>query len=324
MDTHAVKAEWSPVKNQEDIQPLVVLDDNGTLFFLSDPFQADPIASDVTHFSIAPLGDQVAYIKRNMLYVIPITGGQPRKLAEEAFGTPRWALSENAMIFPSSPVKIAYLDGSGAFIPQGASSITERIEYLCHGNRSCALSSNIEANHVLWDEKSHLLVFYKHHANDEENFRTVYAYELSEDLGKIVNRQTIFGDFTNRIQWDTAGESIIDSAGNKAIFGSPPEIFTVHAKINSVEDKGFIAEFMWTTPWNTHRYGHQFVHVTINDQSQIVDINGQLTTMDTFRPGMTIKLTARKLSPYTLSLFAYKIHISCDQFPCYLGFEGRS
>jgi hypothetical protein len=324
LDTHVVKAEWSPVRNPEDIQVLAILDDKGSLSILSGPFQTNPIASDVTHFSISPLGDKVAYVKWNTLYVIPIRGGQSRKLAEEAHGTPRWALAENAIIFPSSPIKIAYLDGSGVFIPLGASSITKRIEYLCDGNHNCALSSNIEASHVLWDGNSHLLAFYKYEANDEANFRTIYVYELSEDLRKIVNRQTVFGDFTNRIQWDIAGESIIDSAGNKATFGSPPEIFTVHAKINSVEDKGFIAEFMWTNPWNTSRFGHQFIHVTINDYSQIIDINGQLTSLDTVKPGMTIKLTARKLSAYTLSLFAYKIHISCDQLPCYLGFEGRS
>jgi hypothetical protein len=321
-DDHVIEAEWSPVKSPEDVQILVILNDSGTLFVLFGPFQTEPIASEVKHFSVSPQGDQVAYVKRNTLYVIPIRGGQSRKLAEGAFGTPRWAIAENSLIIPSSPIKIAFLDGSGAFIPLGASSITERIETLCDGKRSCALSSNIEANHVLWDEKSHLLVFYAYEANDEENFRTVYAYELSEDLRKIVNRQAVFGDFTNRIQWDTAGESIIDSAGNKATLGSPHEIFTVHAKIISVEETSIIAEFMWTNPWNTHRYGHQFVHVRINDQSQIVDINGQLTTMDPLRPGMTIKLTARKLSPYTLSLFAYKILISCDLPPCYLGYEG--
>jgi len=324
LNAKVIRAEWAPVKNSEDMQLMAILDDSGTLSISQKPFQVAPIASDVTYFSISPKGDLLAYIRRNVLYVIPIQGGQPRKLAEDAYGKPRWALAENAIIFPSSPIKIAYLDGSGAFIPQGTSSITERIEYLCNGNHNCALSSDIEADHVLWDGRSHLLVFYKDKSNEEASFRTIYVYELSDDLKQIVNRQIVFGDFTNQIHWDIPGTSIIDSAGNEATLGSPSENFTVFAKINSIDDNGFIVEFMWTNPWNTSRYGHQFTHVTINDQSLIIDIHEKLTTLEAVKPGMTIMLTARKLSPYTLSLFAYKIQISCDQLPCYLGFEGRS
>jgi hypothetical protein len=324
LNAKVIQAEWAAVKNSEDIQLMAILDDSGTLSISQKPFQIAPIATDVTYFSISPMGDLVAYIRRNVLYVIPIQGGQPRKLAEDAYGTPRWAVAENAIIFPSSPIKIAYLDGSGAFIPQGISSITERIETLCNGNHNCALSSEIEADHVLWDGHSHLLVFYKDRSNGEASFRTIYAYELSDDLKQIVNRQTVFGDFTNQIHWDIPGTSIIDSAGNEATLDPPSEIFTVFAKINLIEDNGLIVEFMWTNPWNTSRYGHQFTHVAINDQSLIIDVNEKLTTLETIKPGMTIQLTARKLSPYTLSLFAYKIQISCDQVPCYLGFEGRS
>ena len=106
--------------------------------------------------------------------------------------------------------------------------------------------------------------------------------------------------------------------------GPPPEIFFIHAKINSISDQELGVEFMWTNSWATSRCGHQFSQVLVSDQTQIVDIIGVLATLDTSKSGMTIELTARRLYPYTLSLFAYKIQIYCDQTPCYLGYEGRS
>jgi len=115
-----------------------------------------------------------------------------------------------------------------------------------------------------------------------------------------------------------------DSAGNEAKIGPPPEVFFIHAKINSISDQELGVDFMWTNSWATSRYGHQFTQVMVTDQTQIVDINGDLTTLDAIKSGMTIELTARKLSPYTLSLFAYKIQVYCDQTPYYLGFEARS
>ena len=109
-----------------------------------------------------------------------------------------------------------------------------------------------------------------------------------------------------------------------AKIGPPLEIFFIHAKINSISDQELGVEFMWINSWATSQYRHHFSQALVSDQIQIVDNNGVLATLDTITSGMTIELTARRLSLYTLSLFAYKIQIYCDQIPCYLGYEGRS
>jgi hypothetical protein len=85
LNDQITKAEWASIKNSEGIQFLVTLNQAGTLSVSSEPFQTTPIASDVTHFSISPRGDQVAYVKEHAIYVIPILGGQPRKLADGFF-----------------------------------------------------------------------------------------------------------------------------------------------------------------------------------------------------------------------------------------------
>jgi hypothetical protein len=175
---------------------------------------------------------------------------------------------------------------------------------------------------LLWNGRTNLLTFYSLSPTDKEKFRTVYVYELSEDLRQIVNRQTIFGDFTNHIEWDIPGESLIDSAHNQVRIGPPDEVFFTHAKINSIENNLLGVEFNWTNSWITSRYGHQFLQVILTDQSYLFDVNGDRISRESLKLGMTIGLTARRLSPSTLSLFGYTIQIICDETPCYLGFEG--
>jgi hypothetical protein len=323
LDKKVLKAEWAPVRNAEDVQVLAILDHDGNLSISSEPFQIYPIATGVNHFTISPAGDKVAYVKGDVLYVIPIQGGQARKLAENAYGMPIWSVENNAILLPSTPVKITYLDGSGSFIPQLQPWIKKRVGDLCDGSGNCALSSSYETEQILWDEQSHFLVFYSTQPNDEEKFRTLHIYELSEDLRWVDNLQTIYGDFTNGIHWDTYGQSIIDSVGNVTRIGLASEIFSIEARILSVEDQVLMVEFV-QSPMRSSTLAQLLSHVTLTDQTQVIDINGNLTHLGVLKSGMIIEISARKLSPYTLSIFAYTIQITCDQNPCYLGIEGRS
>jgi hypothetical protein len=322
-DEKVIKAEWSPIRNADEVQLLAILDTHGTLSLSAEPFKADSIAQDVTHFSISPKGDKLVYVKSDVVYVIPIRGGQPRKLAEEAYGTPRWALAQNAIIIPSSPLKIASLDGSGSFIPLLTSWIKKRVGYLCDGMGNCAYSSRTKVNQILWDEQSRLLVFQIEQPSEKEKFRALFVFELSEDLRSIVNLQTIYGDFKHKPQWDIQSESVIHSDGNVVRIGVPSQTFSSEARILSVDEQDLMVEFV-RSPGRSSTLAQHLCHVTVSDQTLIIDIDGYPNVEGILRPGMIIELNTRKLSPYTLSLFAYTIQITCDQDPCYLGIEGRS
>jgi hypothetical protein len=320
-DSRVIKAEWSPVRNSDGFQPMAILDDNGTLSILLQPFQNNPIASKVCHFSIAPDGKRIAYVQGNTLYVVSIQGGQPRKWADGVNGTPIWDLSENAIILPSSPVKIAFLDGSDSFVPELKPWIKNRGGLICDSSGNYAVSGDYEVDRVLWDEQSHFLLFYDNQQRDGEISRAIHVYELSEDLHWVDNLQTIYGDFIGKIHWGVPGKSIIDSAGNVAEIGLPGEIFSVEARILNVEDSVLMVEFV-RSPRGSSTLTQHLTRVSVADQTQIIDTKGHLTHEGTIKRGMIIDITARKLSPYTLSMFAYTIQITCDQDPCYLGIEG--
>jgi hypothetical protein len=323
LDTQVIKAEWAPVRNREGLQLLVTLATDGTLSVSSGPFQTNPIASEITHFSIAPDGERIAYVKGDILYVIPIQGGQPRKLAEGAKGTPLWTLEGNAIILPSSPIKITYLDGSNTFVPELRSWIKKRVGLLCDGRGNCAFASGYVIGQFLWDEQSRLLVFYSNQQSDEKISRTIYVFELSEDLHWIENIQSFYGDFSKQMHWDILGESIIDPSGNRIEIGLPAESFSAEARILSIEDSTLMVEFIRNTQRSLFIAQH-LTRIHIDTHTQVIDSSGYRTDLGDVKPGMIIKFTARKLAPYTLSMFAYTIQITCDQEPCNLGIAGRS
>jgi len=323
-DDAILQAEWSLLKNAQDIQQLGILSRNGTLYVASGPFQMETISENVSSFSIEPTGKRLAYVKEQVLYVVGMNGGQPRKLAEEVNGKPVWVRDGNAIIFPSSPIKIAYLDGSSSFTPQQLPSVLSRLEYLCEGKQNCTFPTKKSADHLLWNETSNLLVFYSFPPSEEENYQHIYVYELSEDLRKIVNFQRIIGEFSGQIDWNIYGESLVDSDEQIVKLGLPPEFHIALARINTMSGNELGVEFTRIETMHTSDFSHHFTHVILTDEVKVYDKSGNETTIDAVTPGMTIQLTGRRISPYTLSLFADTIQIYCDQQPCYLGFEGRS
>lgn len=319
------KVEWAAGKDAQDVQLLTILDHDGTLSIASGPFQIKPIAADVTHFAIAPTSDRLAYVKQEVLYVIHIKGGQPRKLAEGVYGTPVWALEENAIIFPSSPIKFANLDGSGSFIPEQLAYISKAAYFSCIGDNTCLSSNPNPAKKILWDEENKILVFHTGKLDENDPYlRTLYVIELSKDLQSIVNKQIIIGDFEHDIEWEIPGEILIDRSGDRIRITPAQDIFTSQARITSVSEQSLGVEFVWINSRGKSGFTYQFSEMMLSDLTQFTDIHGNSISQDDITEGMTVEFSARRLSPNTLSLFAYKIQIECDQKPCYLGIEGRS
>ncbi|OGO15531.1 MAG: hypothetical protein A2Z14_17685 [Chloroflexi bacterium RBG_16_48_8] len=311
-DGKVTSAKWSPIKDVEGIQKLAILQEDGTLFILSGPFQSSEIGKNVDYFSFSPAGDQIAFVKNEILYIVSVRAGQPRKLAEQVYGTPAWALEQNAIICPSSPIKIVKLDGSGLIIPEEMRYITKRAQ------------SSEQVMQILWDGKSRLLVFHTSNPLNEPYTRTLYVYELSEDLRSIVNLQFLDGEFDAPFTWEIPGTTILDASGTEIRISPSSDIFTVEARITSIEDNRLGVEFVWAESKSPVSFFYQFSNVLISDQTQILDTNGNITTLEALQKGMTMELTTRMLSPNTLSLFAYKIQILCEEGTCYLGIEGRS
>jgi hypothetical protein len=323
-DDAILQAEWAQVRNTQDIHQMGILNIEGTLFVASGPFEMRTVSTGVSSFSIEPNGKRLAFVKNHVLYIVGMDGGQPRKLAEDVAGKPLWARDANAIIFPSSPIKIAQLDGSGSFTPQQNPSVLARVEYLCEGKLNCSFPTKQSIDHLLWSEARNRLVFYPSPSSGDGSLRHIFVYELSEDLQRIINFQRILGEYAGQLTWDVYGESLVDSAGNEIEIGLSSEFFIEQARINYISGYEFGVEFATVDPEFTSYFGHHFSQVVLSDQVVILDKEGHVISLDSLTTGMTIKLKGRRLDPYTLSLFAYTIQVYCDQIPCYLGFEGRS
>jgi hypothetical protein len=312
-DTQATKAEWFPIKDEEGKQKLAILDGDGNLILLSGPFKSSTIATNISHFSLSPKGDRIAYVKEESLYVVPIRGGQPRKLADQVYGTPAWALEHNAIIAPSSPMKIVKLDGSDVIIPEEMPYITKRI-------RSSELGGQ-----VLWDERSRLVVF-TIKINGPTDIYPLFVYELSDDLNSIVNQKFITMD-TDRYgipyAWKIPGTTILSPNGRHLTVTLESDFFTVEGRISSIGRDYLGVEFVYDEP-NLHYFVAHFSNVVIDDQTMILDKNGNIIATDGLEEGMTIQLTARRLQPNTLSLYAYNMIVLCDEENCSLKIEGYS
>jgi hypothetical protein len=308
LDHQVIKAEWSPAKDIEGKQILAVLEEDGTLLVLSGPFQSKEIGKNVDFFSFSPTGDQIAYVKDEILYVVSIPDGQPRKLAEQVYGTPQWALEQNAIICPSSPIQIAKLDGSGLIIPEEMGYITKWVNHTEKGMQ------------VLWGSDMRLLVFY---TNDDlilSEVRVLHIYELSEDLHTIINNQFILGEFDAPFAWHIPGTSVMDASGTEISILPPDVLFNVEGRITAIEENTLGVELVGVSD----SISRQFSTVTIDNQTCIYDKNGNNAFFGTLQKGMIITLTARPLHTNTLSLYAYRISILCDDKICYLSAEGRS
>lgn len=204
---HVVNAGWSPARDAgASAQYLAAALSDGSLLLFTAPNQFRMLASDASaHFSWSPDGRSLAYLKEGGLFVIPVGGGEPRRLTSVSTNNvggmgwigdePVWALEDRAIIYTNAPFEIARLDDSETFIPTTADGNPPEGE---------------RALHMLWSPEKRILVV----ETEETNSFRVWIYELSSDL-RTITKSDSFERFVSDpvAAWWVPGESILLRTG---------------------------------------------------------------------------------------------------------------
>lgn len=186
LEGNVIGAKWSPVKDKHGVQHLLVLvgtysperDEHpkGDLYLMASRDDLKHIVSDVCCVAWSPTGDRITYVENGTVFALNPFAPSPRMLGKPAYGQPAWAIEQEAVIFPSWPIKIAGAYGSGDFVPM--TSTGEEI----YGSK---------ATSMLWSPKQRRLAFRKEldqlcNALQCPDLGDVYwVYQFSEDL-KII------------------------------------------------------------------------------------------------------------------------------------------
>jgi len=193
---------WSPIIDpQTGQQQLAAVRNHDTLLLVNGLGQTIVLENDVDPvFSWSPDGRWLAYVKHNSLFILPINGGQAKKIADKVFyqhgwigDHPIWAFEHQALIYAEAPFKIALMDGTQAFTPL---TVDGKIP---EGGR---------ALNLLWSDKHLRLVI---DTEDYDGNPLVWVYKLSEDLRTVVDSYSISG--ARLAAWWVQGESVLLTNG---------------------------------------------------------------------------------------------------------------
>lgn len=269
------------MQNVGGVQPLAVLFDDGDLVITSSPTTAFTISEQIKFFSWSPLGDQIAYVKNNSLFLHSLNIGQPRKLAEKVTRKPVWALEQQAIIFSGPYIHIATLDGMGTFaptIPNGKPLSGEKAtSYLWNPDTYTLL---------VRDEFAICTTPYCHDIADR-----YCVYVLSADL-KTVTEQYFWEQATGEgladiVAWRAAGKKAITKLG---------EIINIQPSDQLVTYKG-ILRYIYRNEWTLiiETDGLREKSISVNDLTQILDLQDKRIKFQNLEEGMNLLVYGREV-----------------------------
>jgi hypothetical protein len=193
-----------PISTDKLMPTEIVLNSSGTGSTFSTPeFDATSGAGVIATvradekaccFSESPDGEWLAYFRLDddgrWLYVIPVEGGTPVKLAYILYvgyidEHPLWVQGYRAIFYNdgSNLLKVALLDGSDNFCPTAADTTKMLGEH-----------QHIpwEVDNLAWSLQRRLVIVLE--SNDMEHIPRLVGYELSEDLRTILQSRVLFQD----------------------------------------------------------------------------------------------------------------------------------
>jgi hypothetical protein len=287
-------ARWAPEVNNEGQQRLAVIMADGMVGLISGPEQVTELANikrydremEACCISWSPKGDQLAYIKNGTLYVIPTLPREPRMMAENAIGHAVWVLDQQLLIFPSSIIKVARVDGSGPFIPN-----------IPDGNRVWATPES----RVFWDSESRTLVFDEVHQTGVE-YAITWVYSFSEDFETVIEQYSMKRkDSSYLISWYDQGQSVITSHGEVISIRPAPD----QISLESVIDRIYQGRYMlWLED-------EPYSQISVSLRAQIEDSVGNRNSILDLDEGLKIKITGQSIAQ-GYGFLAYKIQILED------------
>jgi hypothetical protein len=294
LDGGVTAATWAPARDPlVNDQHLAILQESGTLAVGTEPHSFTPLegGDNVCWFSWSPLGDHIVYVKNcseirdgycyrytaGTSYLLKIHEGQPRKLAEGTNDTPIWALEDQALIIPGSPVKIYHLDqdqSSPLSLPNGEAFDGARMRGF------------------FWSPSNRFLFMSEYGCFDHLFF---WVAELSEDLTEVINYSL-----------DVPALNFQYLPHEEIYISSPSGRLEYLGKILSLERQSFRMSVV-LTEYNDVGFGDRAV--VLGEDGLIVDAQGNRTDYSALAEGMYIDFLGQALSPDTLTLVATRIHI---------------
>ncbi len=292
LEGNVIGAKWSPIKDNRGVQPLLVLigthnsnrdaRPTGDLYMMTSRNDFRFVIGQVCCVEWSPEGDRIAYIKNETVYILDPLAISPRMLAKRAYGQPIWALGQEAVIFPSWPIKIGWANGSGNFVPQ------TWMGGEIYGSK---------ATSMLWSPEQRRLAFRKEldllcDTSDCPDLGDVYwVYQFSEDL-KTIEEMYYWelpdgGNLADLLAWKAPGENFI------TVFG---ETINIQPNRTQVVVEGIIDYF--------NRSNHTFTlkiiendlpamlkSISLSSTARIADSDNHTITINSIGEGMRVEVT---------------------------------
>jgi hypothetical protein len=289
-----LEAKWAPEVDNQGQQRLAVIMADGTVGFVPGPGEVIELANikrydaemDACCITWSPKSDKLAYIKNEILYVIPSTPQEPRLLAENAFGRAVWVQDEQLLLFPSSIIKVAKADGSGPFIPQ-----------IPDGNKVWVMPER----DLLWDPENRTLVFDEFHIPETQHAVT-WVYAFSEDFENVIEQYSSERkDASYLLSWYDLGNTAITSTGELVSLQPNEDRITIEGLIDRIYQGRYM---FWLE-------GDPFPRFSVSLRCQMEDSNGDKITILDLDEGMRIRITGQSIADGT-GFLALEIQIIED------------
>jgi hypothetical protein len=343
MDDGVVGAYWAPRNNAQGVQSLALLMADGALALMNGPEQVLQLESGLEgscnylfpsveldcKFYWAPTSDKIAYLKNGDLYVVPVDGGQPRKLAENAHGV-SWSPKGNMIAYikegalflippdaSREPQQVTGFDlvfwrWDYAWAPEAETIIVPgapiEIVKIDGSDRFTptrfdgVVPSELQGYKILWSGEKRLLVYGDNPYPCDPTGRA-WVLELSEDLRKIQFYYYVTGENQSLVGWDIPGESVYGWGGYTRL--SPaPEKYIIQGKILDYEPRR-----------RRMHLGNSFPverTVFIREDTKITTAQEQELTVYNFKPWleMPVEVVCQDiLDAYYKACMASEIHI---------------
>jgi hypothetical protein len=289
-----LEARWAPEVNNQGQQRLAVIMTDGMVGLVSGPDDVTELANikrydpemDACCISWSPKGDQFAYVKNEILYVIATAPREPRMMAENAFGRAVWVLRERLLLFPSSIVKLARVDGTGPFIPN-----------IPDGNRVWVTPES----RILWDSENRILVFDEIHQTGV-TYAFTWVYYFSEDFETVIEQYSFKrGEPSYLISWYEQGQTIITTNG---------EVISIHPKSDQISIEGVI-DRIYQGRYMLWLEDETYPRISVSLRAQIEDVTGNKNSILDLDEGLNIKITGQSIADGA-GFLAHKIQILED------------
>jgi hypothetical protein len=219
----------------------------------------------------SPNEDKLSYIKNEILYVIPTVPQEPRMMAENAFGPAIWVLDQQLLLFPSSVIKLAHVDGSGPFIPN-----------IPDGNRIWTMPDS----RLLWNATEKMLIFDEFHVSGMTK-STTWVYQFSEDFETVTELYSFERkDSSFLIAWYELGESVITSTG---------QLIPVQLSSDSQTYEGMI-DRIYQGRYTLWLEGDPYPSISVSLGARIKDADGNRASILDLDEGLRVRITGVEIA----------------------------